>query len=87
MNDNVTDINRERYNRIDEKLDRILFSIESLGQRQTSLETRMTALERTVNHGFGQLNERVDLVQQQLDKIGQRLARIEKHADLAQPAT
>lgn len=84
MNNNVTDINRERYNRIDEKLDRILGAIETLTQRQGSMEARMTTLEQNQSHGFAHLHERIDLVQKQIDKVDQRLTRIEKRLDLVE---
>lgn len=80
--DNVTDLNRERFNRIDAKLDRLLASAETLNHRQSSIEERMTSLERNQAHGFAQLHTRVDVVQQQLDKVDQRLSRIEKRLDL-----
>lgn len=84
MSENVTDLNRERFNRLDAKLDRILSAVETLGHRQSSLESRMTQLEKTVNHGFGHLHERADVIQQQLDKVDQRLGRVEAKLDLVE---
>jgi flagellar capping protein FliD len=80
----IADFVHERFRRIDGKLDRILDAIETLTRRQSSLEARMTALEQNQAHGFAHLHERIDLMQGQLDKVNERLGRIEKRLDLVE---
>ena len=70
--DNVRDINRERFNRIDGKLDRILNAIEQLTLRVGSLEQK-TAIVVT---DIARINSR-------MDEFNSRLLRIEKRLDLA----
>lgn len=80
----IADFVHERFRRIDGKLDRILDAIETLTRRVGSLEARMTTLEQNQAHGFAHLHERIDLMQGQLDKVNERLGRIEKRLDLVE---
>lgn len=82
--ESVADFVHERFRRIDGKLDRILDAVETLTRRQGSIEARMTTLEQNQAHGFAHLHERIDLMQGQLDKVNERLARIEKRLDLVE---
>lgn len=70
--DNVRDINRERFNRIDGKLDRILNAIEQLTLRVGSLEQKTAIVVTDI--------ARID---SRMDEFNSRLLRIEKRLDLA----
>lgn len=81
MTENTTDLREfvhERFRKTDEKLDRLLAEMSTVGRRLTSIENRITSLDHSVAH----VHERIDVMQKQLDDVGQRLSRIEKHADL-----
>lgn len=78
MTDNVTDLNRERYNRIDQKLDRLIALHEALTERVGGLEERVTTVDYSVAH----VHKRLDTISKLLVQIDQRLVQVEKHADL-----
>jgi predicted nucleic acid-binding Zn-ribbon protein len=66
MADEPIDLNRERFNRIDAKLDRILDDLQDVKVRMTSMEEnygatsrRLDRIERDVSH----IKKRLDLVE------------------------
>ncbi len=73
MADEPIDLNRERFNRIDGKLDRILSAIEQLTLRAGSLEQKTAIVVTDI--------ARIDF---RLDEFDRRLARIEKRLDLVE---
>ena len=77
---NIRDFVHERFNRLDEKLDRMLAAQDTTNQRLSSLEVRVTGLERAIVD----VHERIDGVQRQLDGISTRLDRIERRLDLVE---
>jgi hypothetical protein len=69
----LVDLNRERFNRIDSKLDRILGAIEQLTLRVGSLEQKTAIIVTDI--------ARID---SRLDEFDRRLARIEKRLELVE---
>jgi hypothetical protein len=67
------DLNRERFNRIDAKLDRILNAIEQLTLRTGSLEQKTAIVVTDI--------ARID---SRLDEFNTRLLHIEKRLDLVE---
>ena len=80
----VIDLARARHNQLDAKLDRVLSELATQGRRLSSVEGRMTQLEKTGAHGFAELNDRLDILQGQIDGVGTRIERIERRLDLAE---
>jgi len=66
MADDPIDINRERFNRIDAKLDIILDAVRNLQVRVTSIEENM-----------GAMNRRLDSMDRRLEHIEKRLDLVE----------
>ena len=73
---------RERFNRVDEAMKRTNDELISQGRRLASIESRMTQQEKAVSHGFAELNDRLDIMQSQIDGINGRLARIENRLEI-----
>lgn len=76
--ENVREFVHERFRATDAKLDRLLFELQTITRRLTSLESRFTSLDHSVAH----VHERIDVSQQQLDGIGHKLDRIERRLNL-----
>ena len=66
MPDAPIDITRERFNRLDAKLDLILDGVRNLQVRVTSIEENM-----------GAMNRRLDSMDRRLEKIEKRLDLVE----------
>ncbi len=73
MADELIDLTRERFNRVDAKLDRILEAIEQLTLRTGSLEQKTAIVVTDI--------ARIDL---RLDNFDKRLRRIEERLDLVE---
>ena len=78
----ILDFVATRFNRLDEKFTSMLAEQKTTNRRLSSIEDRMTKLERQESEAFSVLNERLDIVQSQLDGIADRLDRMEKRAGL-----
>jgi len=74
---NIRDFMLERFNRLDDKLHRILAAQETTNRRLLSLEKRVTGVEASVVHA----QERLDGIQAELDEMGRCLGRIERSLD------
>ena len=65
--------------RIDERLARVEADVHDL-------KLRMTALESTMARNYGSLAESIALVNTRLDRMDDRLTRLERRMDLAEEA-
>ncbi len=73
MADDVIDLTRERFNRVDAKLDRILNALDTITARLSSLEEQIALQRRDLIR-----------VEHRIDGMDRRLAKIEKRLDLVQ---
>jgi uncharacterized coiled-coil protein SlyX len=80
---NIKDFVQEWLTRLDVKLDRVLEGNGEIEGRLALIETRMTALDRSVVH----VHEKMVGMQKQLDNIVGRLDRIGKRAELVDAPT
>ncbi len=78
MPEDIVDLTRERFNRVDAKLDRILTALETLTGRTASLEEQVALPRRESNL----LREDFIRLEHRIDGMDQRLAKIEKRLDL-----
>ncbi len=78
MADDMIDLTRERFNRVDTKLDLILAALETVTMRLTSLEEQV-ALQRREST---LLREDFIRPEHRIDGMDKRHARIEKRLDL-----
>ena len=78
MAEDIVDLTRERFNRVDAKLDRILTALETLTGRTASLEEQVALQRRESNL----LREDFIRLEHRIDGMDQRLAKIEKRLDL-----
>ncbi|MFZ1109373.1 MAG: hypothetical protein WAN43_13645 [Rhodomicrobium sp.] len=78
MAEDIVDLTRERFNRVDAKLDRILTALETATGRIASLEEQVALQRRESNL----LREDFIRLEHRIDDMDQRLAKIEKRLDL-----
>ncbi len=78
MPEDIIDLTRERFNRVDAKLDRILSALETATGRIASLEEQVALQRRESNL----LREDFIRLEHRIDGMDQRLAKIEKRLDL-----
>ncbi len=78
MAEDIVDLTREQFNRVDAKLDRILTALETATGRIASLEEQVALQRRESNL----LREDFIRLEHRIDDMDQRLAKIEKRLDL-----
>ena len=80
MADDIVDFYRERFNRVDVKLDRVLEALETVTMRRGSLEEQVSLHRRESNL----LREDFIRLEHRIDGMDRRLAKIEKRLDLVE---
>jgi chromosome segregation ATPase len=80
MVDEVINLTRERFNKVDAKLDRMLEALENVTMRLGSLEEQTSLHRRETNL----LREDFIRLEHRIDGMDRRLAKIEKRLDLVE---
>jgi septal ring factor EnvC (AmiA/AmiB activator) len=80
MADDLLNFDRDRFNKVDAKLDRVLEALENATLRLGSLEEQVSLRRRESNL----LREDFIRLEHRIDGIDRRLAKIEKRLDLVE---